>query len=469
MRKKIICFILAILMILTVTGCSKPSEKLMGSNEGNSIILLQYGSDYSKVDIPNIEIPENYILMSSDTLVYAVLNDSSEIVGYKKIVLDETTGQHIFKDCDANGSIIDATKKLNSIKFSQDTYEVEVEGTIGLSLFVDPLEYIIVEQEWASSDTAILTVNETGVISALAVGTATVTVTIDGITATCTVNVIEKPTEPVKTTEITVSKSSVSLFINENATITATVKPDDAANKEVTWTSSNTSVATVINGVITAHKEGTATITATASGGQTAECKVTVKKKEEPKPTEPTKPKDIATTGISIDKGTLTLDVGGTATITATVSPSNATDKSVKWSTSDNSVVTVNNGKITAVGSGTATITAKSSGGQTATCKVTVKKKVESFSWETISQSACPLDISDDFDQYILSGAAKNVSHSKGGYTYVMLKASGSNKISVVSVTESNGKVTIKYSNTGTSNYVFIRFNRENVNITYTT
>lgn len=93
--------------------------------------------------------------------------------------------------------------------------------------------------------------------------------------------------EPIKTTSVALSVSSVKLFVGEKATVTATVKPNNATDKTIKWTSSNTAIATVANGIVTAHKVGTATITATASGGQTATCKVTVEQKEEPKPTEP--------------------------------------------------------------------------------------------------------------------------------------------------------------------------------------
>ena len=473
MHKKIICLFLVLLMLLSITGCSNPSKKLVGSNTENSIILLQYNDKNTQGNVPIIDAPANYVLMSKENLVYAVLNTSKEIIGYKKAVLDEELGQYEFKDCDANGVISNDVAQLRSIKFSKETYEIMVESTLGLPLIVEPLEYKITNQTWSSGDEAIATVNETGIVTAISVGTTQIKVVVDGIEATCTVNVVAKPVEPIKTTEITISKDNIKLHPDKSETLTATVKPEDAANKDVTWTSSDTSVATVVNGTVTAHKVGTATITATASGGQTATCKVTVEKKEEQKPPEPTEPKptepkEIKTTGISVSNSALTLDIGDAKTITATVSPSNATNKSVKWSTSDSSVATVKDGKITAVNAGTATITATASGGQTATCKVTVKSKVQSFSWEKISQSDCPLTISSNFDEYILSSSAKNLAYSKGGYTYVMLKASGTNKISVVSVTEVNGKITIKYSNSGSSNYVFIKFNRENTNITYT-
>lgn len=84
---------------------------------------------------------------------------------------------------------------------------------------------------------------------------------------------------------------------------------------------------------------------------------------------------EIAVTGVSLSPTTVALDVGGTSNLTATVQPSNATNKSVNWSTSNQSVATVNNGTVTAVGEGTATITA-TAGGKSATCSVTVNKKV---------------------------------------------------------------------------------------------
>jgi uncharacterized protein (TIGR02145 family) len=125
----------------------------------------------------------------------------------------------------------------------------------------------------------------------------------------------------------------------------------------VTWTSSDNSIATVADdGVVSAVAAGAATITATA-GEQTATCAVTVT--------------PVAVTGISLDKTTLPLTIGETYTLTATVSPDNATDKTVTWTSSDNSVANVAGGVVTAVADGVATITA-TAGGQTATCTVTV-------------------------------------------------------------------------------------------------
>ena len=84
---------------------------------------------------------------------------------------------------------------------------------------------------------------------------------------------------------------------------------------------------------------------------------------------------EIAVASVSLSQSAVTLEVGGTSNLTATVQPSNATNKVVSWSTSNQSVATVNNGTVTAVAEGTATITA-TAGGESATCSVTVNKKV---------------------------------------------------------------------------------------------
>ncbi|MBR4505142.1 MAG: Ig-like domain-containing protein, partial [Candidatus Methanomethylophilaceae archaeon] len=166
----------------------------------------------------------------------------------------------------------------------------------------------------------------------------------------------------VKVTGVTLYPSETSLQVGSTSTLTAKVAPANASNKIVTWSSDAPSVATVINGQVTAVSVGTATITATtADGGFKAYCKVTVTTDK------------IAVTGITLDKETLKLRTSGTGTLAATVMPQGATDKTVSWSTSDASVVAVSNGVLTAISPGTATITATTAdGGFKASCVVTV-------------------------------------------------------------------------------------------------
>ena len=164
-------------------------------------------------------------------------------------------------------------------------------------------------------------------------------------------------------TSVALDKTELVLIVGDAAVqLKATVLPEDATDKTVTWSSDKTSVATVdATGNVTAVAEGEATITAKA-GDKTATCTVTV--------TAAT----VAVTSVALDKTELVLIVGDAAAqLKATVLPEDATDKTVTWSSDKTSVATVDaTGNVTAVAEGEATITAKA-GDKTATCKVTVK------------------------------------------------------------------------------------------------
>ncbi len=153
---------------------------------------------------------------------------------------------------------------------------------------------------------------------------------------------------------------------NQTATLTATVSPSNATDKNVTWTSSNTAVATVSStGVVISKANGTAVVTATTTDGTnlTATCNVTVSI-------------PVLATGISLNQTTLSFNSANkTATLIASVTPSNATNKSVTWTSSNSSVATVSDaGVVTSKANGAATITATTTDGTnlTATCNVTV-------------------------------------------------------------------------------------------------
>ncbi len=163
----------------------------------------------------------------------------------------------------------------------------------------------------------------------------------------------------VNVSAITLSKTTLQLPIGDTHQLVATVVPDNALNKNVTWSSSNAEVVSVVNGLVTAVADGTATITATTEdGGYTATCEVTV---------------TTPVSSISLDKTSLDLIVGETEQLTATIEPTNASNQNITWSSSNNNVATVANGLVTAVSNGTATITATAEdGGFTATCEVIV-------------------------------------------------------------------------------------------------
>ena len=167
----------------------------------------------------------------------------------------------------------------------------------------------------------------------------------------------------VPVTNITLNQATATLSIGGTVQLTPTISPENASNQNVTWSSNNTSVATVNNsGIVTAISAGTAIITVTTQdGNHTARCTITVN------------PANVPVTGVTLP-ATSSVNIGGTITLMATVLPANASNQNVTWSSNSTSVATVNNsGVVIGVSEGTATITATTQdGGFTATSTVTV-------------------------------------------------------------------------------------------------
>ena len=221
---------------------------------------------------------------------------------------------------------------------------------------------------WTTSNPDVATVTQDGLVTGVSEGTATVTVTAEdgGLTAECAVTVSK---EIIFVTGVTLNKNSATLKIGQTETLTATVKPADATNKNVSWGTDNPSVATVSGGEVTAVSAGKAVITVTTEdGNKTAQCTVTV---------ENNTPPTVAVTGVTLNKNSATLKVGQTETLTATVQPADASNKNITWSTSNPDAATVTqNGKVTAVSVGTATITVTTEdGNRTAQCAITVERR----------------------------------------------------------------------------------------------
>ena len=229
---------------------------------------------------------------------------------------------------------------------------------------------------------ALLTVKN-GLVTANSSGTGTGKVRVStvesGYSAYCTVKVVA---QVIDATSVSLSQNSITVKQGKTVSLVATVSPSNATNKSVSWTSSNTSVATVANGVVTGVKAGgSATITAKTTNGKTASCVVTV---DEP----------VHATSVSLNTSSISVAETRKVSLTATVSPSDAYDKTVTWSSSNTSVATVSNGEVTGVkAGGTATITATTKdGGYTATCTVTVTDKPDADAW-TILIYMCGSDL----------------------------------------------------------------------------
>ncbi|MCL2212704.1 MAG: CotH kinase family protein, partial [Oscillospiraceae bacterium] len=216
--------------------------------------------------------------------------------------------------------------------------------------------------------TGVATVNY-GAITAVSAGTATITITTHNGHSTTVAVTVEVPADApviVVPTGISPSTTSVSLTgVGASVSVIANVIPANAANRTVTWTSNNPRVATVNNGAITAVSAGTAIISARTHNGISVNITVTV--------TVPTNVTAvILPTGITVSQNNLTLTTATSHTVTANITPQNAANRAVTWTSSNNAVASVINGRITAVAPGSATITASTHNGITARVTVTV-------------------------------------------------------------------------------------------------
>ena len=174
--------------------------------------------------------------------------------------------------------------------------------------------------------------------------------------------------EDVNVTGVSLDKTSAELKINESLGLKASISPADATNKDVTWATSDEKIAKVDeNGKVTAAGAGKVTITVTTKdGGFKATCEVTVRNEEVPV---------VKVTGVSLDKILAELKINESVELKATISPADATNKEVTWTSSDEKIAKVDaNGKVTAVGAGHATIIVTTKDGNfNATCEVIVK------------------------------------------------------------------------------------------------
>ena len=234
--------------------------------------------------------------------------------------------------------------------------ELRIGQTVQLLANVLPPNATEKSVAWSSSDAGVATVDENGLVTAVSIGTTVITATsVNGLKAECAVTVAPTPVESV-----TLNHAAATLNSGETLQLTATLLPEDATDKSVAWSSTDTGVATVDEiGWITAVSVGTSVITCTTVNGHTAECTVTVV----PIPVE----------SVTLNLSETTLKSGETLQLTAELRPENATYKSVTWSSSDAGVATTGeNGLITAVSVGTAVITVTTANGLTAECEVTV-------------------------------------------------------------------------------------------------
>lgn len=230
----------------------------------------------------------------------------------------------------------------------------------------------IYKKTWASSNTSVVTVNASGLVTAKGPGTATVTCTLsDGTVAECQFTVISK------VVGLTITKDSSTMYAGNTMTVTVTVKPDNATDSSIAWSSSDPTVAAIAeDGTITAYKKGQTTITCSAldGSGKSSQFLLTVKQQA---------------TSVTIDKTAVTVYIGKTETVTAKVLPDTADNKALNWEIDDSDVATVSSGRITGKAVGTATVRATTRDGSNITkeIKVTVLQQINTITLDKTSET----------------------------------------------------------------------------------
>jgi uncharacterized protein YjdB len=331
---------------LVVTSISLPME-----------ITLDAGSSKKK-DVSHS--PQNlpapvYIWQSSDNSIFTV--DNQGIVVGIKPGEGTLTVKSIEYNLTATSKVRVVPIQASSIVLSHKNVELLLGDSIQLNATVQPDNRTDKSITWTSGNNQVLTVTANGLVKAIGLGKANITVTAGTVSAQCEVVV-----EPIKVTGITLHTSTLSVVIGDEQQLVATVMPSNATNTRIEWKSTDQSIVSVsTEGEIAAMAVGTAEISArTEDGGFIATCIVEVL--------------PIAVTGISLSMSSLSMEVGRVQTLSASIIPSNATNAGVEWISSDPTTVHVSaEGKVSGLKIGSAEIIVKTiDGGFTAKCIVEI-------------------------------------------------------------------------------------------------
>lgn len=315
-----------------------------------------YVGDRFKPDVaivPENALNRNYTLKSLDERVAALDDDGFVVLkSYGKARIQATTEDGGYSDvCE-----FDVYEHTVGIRFETEQARVRKGGRLTLAAVAQPDGKTDGRLVWSSSDGSVASVDEEGVVSGKSKGEAVITVTaVDGgYTAECRVRVYQ----PV--TELRMDNRSVTVDTGEDIQLTATILPYDADNKSIVWSSDNPDVADVNGkGVVTGVKAGQTVIRATSEDeGISDFCVVTVNQ---------------PVTGVSLSKSELSFSkIGDAEQLVASVQPADATNKELNWSSSDESVAIVSNGRVLCSGYGSAIVYVTTvDGGYMASCVVT--------------------------------------------------------------------------------------------------
>lgn len=356
---------------------------------------------------------------------------------------------------------------VQSITVSPESAELSEGDHLRLSATVLPADAADKSFVWSSTDNSVAMVDANGEVAALKAGSVVIKAVANdgGVTGSCniTVKIKEVPAE-----SINLSETSVSMNVGDEKQLSAEVRPDNATNKDVVWSSSDDSVVKVSSsGLLTAVAAGEAKVLATSVSQPAvkAECKVSVAEKL------------IPVTSVTLDKSKMELTKGLDYTLYATVSPSNATNKELSWTSSDENIVVVNQqGTVVAFSTGVATVTATSVSNPevSASCEFTVVSDEVSVTGVTLVYSTTTVYIPDQLKleaRISPSNATdQNVTWTSSNTSVATVDQGGTvtpvapGKVSIMVTTRDGGKtdmVTLEVCDTRITGFTFAEYSAE--------
>lgn len=403
MKNNLFLTVLAALCMLSLGACKEDGPKVESITLNETSVALSPGETFQlTVTVsPEDAAYDAVEWVSSNEAAATVADGVVTAVAEGKAVITASVG-NVTASCVVNvGPVLP-----ESVVLDKSTLSLKVGEISQLTATVEP-EGAKYELEWSSSDPSVATVDAEGKVTGVYYGNAVITVKAGEVSAECQVTVAKVPVESVE-----IDKDEAEVVLGSSIKLNAVVNPSDATDVVLVWSSEDESVATVDNnGNVRGARLGTTKIFAEA-GGKKDECVVTVV----PVPVE----------SVELNKEDAELIVGETLQLTAVVYPTDATDKTLSWSSSDDKVATVVDGLVTAVAEGTADITV-TCGDKSDVCHITVNiVPVESI---TLSATSATLKEGDVYELTAVvnpsNATYKDVEWTSGNEAVATVDASG--------------------------------------------
>ena len=354
----IIALIVIVLVIIIAKGCANRKNENNNNPDmsiyfANPNITISVGESYLlSASVSGSKNATQVLTWDSEDSDIASVNEEGYVTGENEgttyiIASYKENGRSVKNKCQVN--VTSKIVEIENLAISQNNVTMKVGSTFLVQVEVTPTDAKVDNLVYESSDTTVATVDEYGYVSAKAIGTTTITAkTSDGrLSSSIEVTVTKDGMVEINPTSLMLYGIKTGLTIGTTSEIVYDLLPDSATNRKLTWSSSNPSIATVKDGVVTGLKEGKCTITATTENNISSSIDITVESNRVPVDS-------IIFNGNSI----INMKVGGTKQLNYTILPNNATNKRVTYTTSNSSVVYVDSsGILRAMSAGDALIT----------------------------------------------------------------------------------------------------------------